>query len=194
MIQQKTLERIAEAGADDFGLNWYSRANQSIEGLASRLGCSVQHFAMLASGYSPRVSVLRSIKFACWHVATDGQIKPPGCMNAVHKLVNDGITRGYHNGPKIEAFRRCLLGCESSLVLDTWIAKALRVDQKALYQKAYYPAIESRFRATASNMGVCLADCQAMVWTGIMRQHGRVDLDLIPAARVGEILDFTKGV
>lgn len=190
-INEKRLVDLCYRGVD-FGRDWYARANKQLQTIADEFNTSIDTVAMLASGYSVRTSVLRSIKFTIWHLRHG--TRPPGSMAMVYDLSIAGLNRGYHNGPKIEAFRRCLLGCSDSLVLDTWIAKAINVPQSKLYQKSVYPTILGAFQSVSDNAGLSIAECQACIWVGIMRENNRTDLDLVPRGRFDECMSFGEGV
>ena len=176
MINTKTLKMQCQLGFEH-GVDWYARANRTLIELAELCQVSNSEMAILLAGYSPRVSVLRSVKLAIEYTQT-GQ-RPAGSMRSVHKSTMLGLERGFLNGPKTENFRQALLGVGDALVLDVWACRGLAVDQSKAYQKRFFPRIRRRFESVAESFGISVAQTQACQWSGVMKAHGRNDLDLL---------------
>jgi len=85
------------------------------------------------------------------------------------------------SGLKVKAFCRSLLGDESAVTLDTWMAEALWVDQQRFGTVSGYADGVKLVNRTAKRIGICPRDCQAAIWCGIIRDLGQTPakLDLL---------------
>lgn len=162
-MNTRRLISLAEQGRQHRG--WYRRARKSIKQWAS-----IQHnpdewadrFADLLALFSPRTHVYRSIGHALHYLAT-GEIKADVLPSVAASVRNYELT-GRINGPKTSRFALALKGKRDAVVLDVWMARALRVNQKTFDTKGGYARGERAILRTAAAMGWTPAETQAAIW------------------------------
>ena len=81
----------------------------------------------------------------------------------------DGMTSTM--GPKTGPFARALAGAEDAVVLDAWMARALKIDQAKFANKRIHRKCSDRVRAVAARLGWTPAQTQAAIWTAAYRRH-----------------------
>jgi len=164
---------LAREGMKVGGHHWYRDGYNDAVIVANRLGVDVELFAYSLAVFSPRVAVSRSCRLAV-EFCKNPQAKPVGCMGSVYKTALKWLKRGKLNGPKTEAFRRSIAsaGKTDALCLDVHMANIFGVEQKDLYKKSVFPAIEANMKSTALALGLSMAECQAAVWCGHMIASG----------------------
>jgi len=160
MTSAKLLADTASSGRHYMG--WYRYASSEICEAASLLETDPHTLASYLALYSPRVQVKRSIRLACHRVQTGEHAR--GAMAHVRAAVEHWEQTGEIRGPKTRAFRDALLGDESAIVLDVWMARALGVDQRAFGVKSVYAQASGRVADAAGILGVPPARTQAAIW------------------------------
>lgn len=149
------------------GRFWYRDAKEAID----TSGYNPSRFAAVLSIVSPRVHVRRSVALARRYME-EGELGPD-VMRSVRLALAHYEQTSEIRGPKTEPFARALLGDEEAVVLDVWMAKAFDVDPGTIGRKYnIVPAVKA-VRRLAAEHGITPAQCQAAIWTGIRREHGR---------------------
>lgn len=174
MPSVQVLAALAHEGADARG--WYREAWVEIELAAPKLGISSTRLADLLALFSPRVSVLRSVRWAI-HYSRTGEFMHDATRS--HRLAVKHYEQTKEiRGPKTAPFAKALMGDGSALVLDSWMSKALNVDHKRFEVRAVHDAASKRVRLTAMVLGWPVAETQAALWAATVRKH-RVEVPRI---------------
>lgn len=173
---------------------WYDYARDDIRQAAPFLNAAPERIAALLALFSPRVSVLRSVRWTVHYCRSAGGIDrfPYDCTRS-HKLaITHWESTGEIRGPKTGPFAKALLGDKNALVLDGWMAVALsrtteegRILGKRFEIQAVHRAASIRVREVATYVGWPIAETQAAIWAGIVKRT-RVS---VPALSVMEELD-----
>lgn len=161
----KTLADIALAGSDM--RDWYVWANEEIGVASGRLGITPDRFAQLLALFSPRVSVLRSIKWALHYVAENDYLHD--CPVSVKQAVTHWEGTGKIRGVKTYPFYRALMGDRYAIVLDTHMGNAMGCDSKRFEVKTVHRACSDRLWAVANLLDWRPAETQAAIWAGHLR-------------------------
>lgn len=161
------LNRFADAGADL--RDWYAQARTEIGRLCQREGWDYERFVCILAVTSPRVSVLRNYKFAEHYMRTGYFLRD--MMRTLRASVEHYEATGEIRGPKTGAFARNLLGDETALVLDVWMARALNVEQRVVNRKDNTRAAYRLVGAIAAERGWTIAETQAAIWCGVCRSY-----------------------
>jgi len=120
---------------------------------------------------SPRCAVSRSVRVTVQYFETG--VLPKEVIRTTHAALAHYEHTGKIRGPKTGAFARALKGDDEAIVLDTWMADALAVDQYIFSTKWGRSISERRIRYCAHVMGVTPRQFQAACWSGqIMRGKG----------------------
>lgn len=167
--QQELLSSLAERGYAH--RTWYMQAHQQVRHLAGLLGVTTVRCADLLSLFSPRVAVKRSINFTIHYLTTNGEFRHD-VTRSVRAAVTHYEQTGVIRGPKTSAFASAIMQDESAVVLDTWMAQAMQVDQRLFVRKGYeqYACV---VRSVAEHLSLPPARTQAAIWAGIVMEHGR---------------------
>jgi len=160
MTSAKRLADTASSGRQYMG--WYRYASGEICEAASLLGTDPHTLASYLALYSPRVQVKRSIRFARHRIQTGEHAR--GAMRNVRAAVEHWEQTGEIRGPKTRAFRDAMLGDESAIVLDVWMARALGVDVRAFGVKSVYARASGRIADASAILGLPPARTQAAIW------------------------------
>lgn len=164
----RTLLPVAVQGIN--GRNWYREAYRELDKVCRFAEWDPNEFASVLAITSPRVSVVRNIRTALF-VMIHGEL-PAGVMVSTHRaLANYRAGKGIA-GQKTSAFRDALLGCEDSIVLDTWMAYALGIDQTDFNRIGDRAAARRRVLRVATAIGETPAATQAAIWTGYRYRSG----------------------
>lgn len=163
------LERLALLG--ESGRYWYVRAGEQIDAAATLLNVDPDTLADLLSIFSPRVSVLRSIRHTLHYIQT-GKYRAD-----VRRGIRAGIEHynltGEIRGPKTHPFARALKGDPAAIVLDVWMGKAFGIDPLGWGKRDIRRIAKARIRAVARRLGWKPAEAQAAIWAGTLMQAGR---------------------
>lgn len=153
---------------------WYHLAHKEIINVAERLRVDPVRLSDLLSIFSPRVQVDRSIHMAV-HYLLSGQL-PRGTTRSVKAALVHYESTGVIRGPKTSNFARALMLDEKAIVLDTWMAKAMDVDQTEFSGSRYDRHADDFLQRTASGRkrhGLTPAQAQAAVWSGALLSSGK---------------------
>lgn len=186
MRQRKGLEAYADRGANM--RNWYAEARQEIGRLCSREGWDYERFVCILAVTSPRVSVLRNYKFTEHYMRTGYML--PDMMRTIRASVRHYEATGEIRGPKTSAFARNLLGDETALVLDVWMARALDVEPRVVNRKDNLKAAYRRVGSIAATRGWTIAQTQAAIWCGVCKSWGVRPGSFADAIKVSDQISF----
>lgn len=150
--------------------NWYREAHTQICVAAPVLERTPEDLASLLALFSPRVSVRKSILITLRYLESN---TTPGVLRGVQASLRHYLLTGNLRGPKTSAFRNCLLGCESSCVLDVWMARALGLDQRDFSRHSVRIRARNRIYRVSRLCGLTIAQTQASIWAATLRSHGR---------------------
>lgn len=162
------LVRLAKLGADFRG--WYPAAQAEAAFVCRAENWALSDFVARLAILSPRVSVRRNCRAALlWQDSRQAFNNTPkivlGSLSAWEK------SRTFsERARKVRRFHAAILGDTEALVLDTWIAKALKVDQAVLGSALGYQAAENQIRKAAKRLSWRPAETQAAIWAGIYRE------------------------
>lgn len=162
------LHKLATLGAPH--KDWYASARCTIARHCGMNGWSPSRFVAVMAVLSPRCSVKRN-----WDntVAVMRYGMPlQGTTRGMHASLNHLRETGEIRGPKTNAFARCLLGDESALVLDVWMAKALGVPQPVVNRRDNMALAYKLCGKIAEQRGWTMAQTQAAIWCGICITSG----------------------
>lgn len=164
----RRLCRLADMGRDF--ADWYPAALSEACAVCELEAWKLRRFVDVLAITSPRVSVRRNVRTALQYLQS-GSVFPntPSMISA--------SLRGYESSgrlsaraPKISAFRSAILGDRQAIVIDVWIARALRIDQRILQRRAVRQACEKRIRQASRRFGLQARDFQACLWAGLIRE------------------------
>lgn len=163
------LSRLAREGADH--RHWYRDSLQDIMTVCYRKNWGLCRFIDVLALTSPRLSVRRNVRVTIHYMSTgellDGIIRSTGA--AVTHYEETGVIRGVKTKPFAEALK----GDPDAVVLDTWMARALGVDQKRFEAKRVRHSAARRVRYVSHLMGWTPAETQAAVWAATVKRAGR---------------------
>ena len=164
-----SLAKLAVRGTDD--RLWYSRARQELQKVADHFNSPYATVAGLAAVLSPRVSVRRSMRLLGQYLR--GQQWPADVYAAKRDAVSAWASQGRLSGQKVRAFYDNLMGHEHSVVLDTWMAKAMLTPRRP-WPSTGGPLVDKatiRIQTVARMLGWTPAQVQAAIWSATYRAH-----------------------
>lgn len=169
MASVARLQRLAEAGRDH--MNWYADAQADLTEVCVEQGWNVSRFIDVLALTSVRTSVRRNIRVAMSYMR-DGTL-PQDVIRSTRQALAHYEQTGVIRGLKTSAFAKCLKGHPFPIVLDTWMAVALEVDQVLFSRRWVRRHAEEQIKFVADLLGVYPAQVQAMIWAGTVREVGR---------------------
>lgn len=122
------------------------------------------------SVFSPRVSVLRSIRFAV-HRIRFGTFTHDVTRSVRAAVLHYERTEEIR-GPKTSAFYRAIMGDDDAVVLDVHMADAMGIDQSSFDTHLKYQRWATIF-AECTPVGYTPAQFQAAVWAGQLLSRNR---------------------
>jgi hypothetical protein len=156
---------LCREGVD--GIAWYADAREQIARYSALQGVTVEYTAGVMAVTSPRLHVSRNVAATRRYV--EGR-SVEGLMRSVRAALAHFEDTGEIRGPKTGAFQRALLGDPAAVVVDVWMLRAFKQDERA--KPAIYRRVTRGIRAVAAMAGVTPADCQAAIWTATRRRYG----------------------
>lgn len=183
------FETASKAGSIKRG--WYQRAADTLRFI---FGDDTERFVSLLAATSPRQTVQENMRMAMniwadWQDAGrplhEADLKPLIQKHAeMHSRVPNSIRalQGYENaeppksadtldpkaqlsGPKVDSFRRNLLGDLSASTNDAWMAMFSNIDQSKFSTKSGYLAMNAKIRKTAAKLDLHPAEVQETIWS-----------------------------
>jgi hypothetical protein len=158
------------------GERWYETARLTAAAIAGAHGrLNVQQVAGIIAALSPRISWSRNVMAAYRMIecATKGWPMPhvDGYNTNRRKawdIANGADPATVLGGPKVTAFYRNLLGCDESVTVDVWAARAAegRFNAQAPTGRRY-ETLARAYREAAAARNVTPRAMQATVWCAI---------------------------
>jgi hypothetical protein len=169
MASVARLQQLAEAGRDH--QDWYFKAAEDIVLVCRDQGWDASRFIDVLALTSPRTSVRRNIRVAMSYMRD--RSLPTDVIAATRAALAHYEATGVIRGLKTSEFAKALRGDLNAIVLDTWMAVAMQVDQN-LYSRVWVQRYaKEQVRFVADLLGVMPAQAQAMIWAGTVREVGR---------------------
>ena len=164
------LVRLAEMGWEY--VDWYDAARAEMAQVCRREDWSIDRFAHALALTSARVKVKRNVKLALAYCRGQQFACLPNTRRTLAYWETYGVVSP--RAHKLAAFAAALLGDTESVVLDVWMARALRVDHKTLGGRPNVQrACVARVCSAARYLGMTPRDCQAAIWSGALADDGR---------------------
>lgn len=157
--------RQADKDQRDVGAQWYPRARQVAEQVATAGGISLVHAVAVIAHLSPRVQWSRNVTGALDLVTTGNAVGMLGAsVNRARGALASDDPLGTINGPKTRSFAANILGDLDQVTVDVWAARIAGVDQGLVKRQAGYDQVVSMYRKAARKIGVEPAVLQATTW------------------------------
>jgi hypothetical protein len=183
------LQRLAEAGADH--RHWYTLAREDICDVAQQKGWDPNRFIDVLALTSPRTSVRRNIRVAMSYM--HDRTLPTDVIRSTHAALKYYEETGLIRGRKTSKFAAALRGNLNAIVLDTWMAVAMEIDQPLFSRKWVERYAKEQVRFVADLLGVMPAEAQAMIWAGTVREVGRNVPELVVSDELTYEMENTDG-
>jgi len=165
---EKRILRLANNGAA-FSL-WYEKAFDEISIVCGLEGWDVSQFTARLAILSPRVSIRRNCR-AAFLFQSAGVFFDNTPKSVRQSLLSYEKTGSFSKrARKVESFNRALLGDQSAIVLDTWVAKALKVDQRSFGSQRGYNAACGIICKLSKRIGIPPRNFQAALWAGVFSE------------------------
>ena len=162
-----TLTNLVDSGRD-FQF-WYSEAHEQIKTVCEAENWDVTRFCDVLALTSPKTAVIRNIRHAFTYMQHGHPLGD--CMKSVRASL-----RNYENGLgfskvafKTKPFAAALNGDLDAIVLDSWMAKVYRIEQKLFARKAERERCQNSIKRLARKFSMRYAELQACLWAGIQR-------------------------
>lgn len=176
MTSVKVLANLAKQG--EHGKHWYEHCDHALRTLCRREGWPVIHTAAVLGITSPRVQVVRNAHYTKQYMAhwmlspdVDTHTRLAGLLPMVRSGLEHYENTGEIRGPKTSAFAGACMGDLSQVVLDIWMARALKLNQKDFNRKAVRELATKRVCQVANQLGWQPAQVQAAVWTAVYESN-----------------------
>ena len=171
------LEKLAVQG--EHGKHWYEQCDAALRSMCRREGWPIIHTAAVLGITSPRVQVARNAMYTKQYMSQwmlSPKITTHTKLSGLLPMVRSGLVHyektGEIRGPKTSAFAGACMGDLSQVVLDIWMARALKlVDQKLFERKSVRHKATMRINKVADRLGWEPAQTQAAIWTAVYEQH-----------------------
>lgn len=168
---------------------WYRQAGRDLQALSERESPAdpsgwKERFVDILAITSPRVAVVRNIRLAlCYSRMRKAH---PTTIRGVRAALEHWEDTGEIRGPKTSRFAKALNGDEDAVVLDVWMAFAMRVDQRVFATKSGYERHSRTIRRVAKKLGWTPAETQASIWAAAYRQKRGRWPGMMPFGRAEE--------
>lgn len=160
---------------ESLGASWYDASTAALQ---SQFGEDWQTVAGILAATSPQVSVDENVRFtlniySAWKQGKEIPITNKGLVKIHMPNVGRALRGEPLSGPKVEAFRRALLGDKQAVVLDTHMMWVFFPDKGHMSEKVIESLNENEYayyanfiRWVAKKKGVEPRDAQAILWVG----------------------------
>ena len=173
MTSVNKLKELALEG--QHGRHWYEECNHALRTMCVREGWPVVHTAAILGITSPRIQVSRNALYTKAYMrewSTSPDVNTHNRISGLLPMVRSGLAHyertGEIRGPKTSAFAGACMGDLSQVVLDVWMARALKlVDQKLFERKQVRHKATMRINKVADRLGWEPAQVQAAIWTAV---------------------------
>ncbi len=162
------LCRLAEIGRPYS--SWYNVALAESVWVCELENWPVKRFIDILAITSPRVAIRRNVRLALQYCRSRRVFTSTMKQTTQSLKTYEATGEISKRGLKITAFRNALLGDRSAIVLDVWIARALKVDQLYFSTKVGYAHASQRMLQASKRFKMHPRDFQACVWAGIFRE------------------------
>lgn len=129
---------------------------------------------------SPRCSVVRNLRLAWGEF--NGSERPADMIRSTRAALDHYYATGEIRGAKTSRFAKVLRGDDSIVVIDTWMARGLGVEDRKARNKSTQHLGERVIGRVAKWYGWANAEAQAAIWAGIIRTH--YDTGKVPTMKV----------
>ena len=172
MLSVRKIAELIELGGEN--RQWYDHAWHEIRLVAADEQWCPNRFADILALLSPRVSVVRNIRMALQYMGDKTFFVDT--VVTVRKAVKTYNKTGVIGGYKVPQFARAIKGDKHSVVLDSWMAKALFAtdDSNAIKQfrrKATMQVACDRITQASKMHELAPRDGQACIWHAIIALH-----------------------
>lgn len=161
----KHCRKYAIIGRDH--ADWYHVARDVLGRIAVYRDWDYETWMDTVSVCSPRTSVTRNLRVA--YRAMSGLTLPDDVMQSTQAALEHYRTTGKIRGPKTSRFAMVLRGSDNIVVVDTWMARALSVEDRQARNRTTQRLAERVIGLVARDHDCCLSVAQAMVWAGVIR-------------------------
>ena len=173
MTSVDKLEELALEG--QHGKHWYEQCDHALRTMCRAEGWPVVHTAAVLGITSPRIQVSRNALYTKAYMrewVKDPDVNTHNRISGLLPMVRSGLVHyertGEIRGPKTSAFAGACMGDLSQVVLDVWMARALKlVDQKLFERKQVRHKATMRINKVADRLGWEPAQVQAAIWTAV---------------------------
>jgi len=176
MRSVSNLKALALEG--EHGKNWYEECDLALRTMCQREGWPIIHTAAVLGITSPRVQVVRNALYTKAYMAQwtlSPEVTTHTRLSGLMPMVRSGLEHyertGEIRGPKTSAFAGACMGDLSQVVLDIWMARALKVSQVAFNRKPVREKATKRVCQVAKQLDWEPAQVQAAIWTAVYEQH-----------------------
>lgn len=149
---------------------WYQQAEQEIRITCLHYGWCPTRFADILALTSPRTQVTRNWRVTKMYMR--GEPMPKDVMRTTRAAIAHYEATGEIRGPKTSQFALALQGVPHAVVLDTWMAMALKCNIRFKPAEVRLEA-ERRVRLAARRLGWPAREFQAAVWCATVKRAGR---------------------
>ena len=170
LASRSRILRLAELGRDLS--SWYDSALAQCETVCRAEQWGVSTFVARVACLSPVVAVRRNIRNAILYSATGDFLE--NTIAVSRGLVARFESTGIVGGIKVAEFYRAIMGNRDACVFDTWMGSAFYCPQYSFRSQYVRADCRATVATVARTMGLCVRDCQATIWGGIIRDSGRV--------------------
>lgn len=177
------LMRLAREGWEH--RDWYEDVQPALQEAVTTLEVEKNRLIDVLALTSPKCAVKRNVKITVRYLTT-GTL-PSDVMRNTRVALSHYEETGEIRGPKTSRFASALKGDTKAIVLDTWMAIALDVDQKKFATKWMRSCAERRIRYSAHIMGIEPRQFQAACWAGTVMRHGLLSVPRIEPILLEEI-------
>jgi hypothetical protein len=180
------VETFRAATADDLaqGLEWYGRAREIADGLATGTELTTEQCAGVIAALSPMVSwrsnIVNARRLIARYLADEGEPTAGyGLKRNVAKAwrILQGCAEPLDvlSGPKVRAFYSNIIGDPDAVTVDRWAARLAPNDPADVgtVTAREYREISAAFVDAAARLDVTPRDLQAATWVYFRRVHGR---------------------
>ncbi len=153
----------------DDNRHWYRDARNVLNNISDFRGWAYGRWVDTVSICSPRTSVVRNLRVA--YRVMGGHPTPSDVIRSTRAALEHYNLTAVIRGPKTSRFAKVLRGDDDIVVVDTWMARALSVDDLKAGNKSTQEFAERIIGSVAKTFTSSNAEAQAMIWAGIIRTH-----------------------
>jgi hypothetical protein len=166
MLGRKRVAEAAHFGRDN--RDWYRLSRQAIADTVPREHVQVVAGALAATSVGNRVRVNAKLAAIAYHnwLRTGDPWPNGGSLGYRHQSIEPNLRRAFRgeelHGPKVRAFKANLLGDESQVTVDSWVARGMHV--RASLSTRVYRTVADRITLVSATVEWTPAETQACLW------------------------------